>query len=70
MQHLYIIHVVHKAVIHLYVIHVAYRGCNIIYCVTLDPKIKETTQTTNQIKCECMGFNPLTQCDLTITRTH
>ena len=21
-------------------------------CVTLDPKIKETTQTTNQIKCE------------------
>ena len=31
-------------------------------CVTVDPKIKETTQTTNQIKCA-------TQCDLTNLHT-
>ena len=28
-------------------------------CVTLDPKIKETTQTTNQIKCEWALTHPL-----------
>ena len=33
-------------------------------CVTLDPKIKETTQTTNQIKCEWP-----TQCDITNSHT-
>ena len=39
------------------------------YCVTLDPKIKETTQTTNQIKCEWALINPPTQCDLTNSHT-
>ena len=28
-------------------------------CVTLDSKIKETTQTTNQIKCEWALTHPL-----------
>ena len=42
---------------------------SVFSCVTLDPNIKETTQTTNQIKCECMGFNPPTQCDLTNSNT-
>ena len=28
-------------------------------CVTLDPKIKESTQTTNQIKCEWALTHPL-----------
>ena len=33
-------------------------SCNMV-CVTLDPKIKETTQTTNQIKCEWALTHPL-----------
>ena len=32
---------------------------SILICVTLDPKIKETTQTTNQIKCEWALTHPL-----------
>ena len=34
------------------------------YCVTLDPNIKETTQTTNQIKCEWALSHPLSLTNL------